>query len=78
MSEELLIAGYILLFIAIALIVMGSLTGNEKNGRKVEIGIGGFIGPIPFGWASSPEMLKIIIAVSAIIMIGFILMFFVK
>ncbi len=67
MAENLVIIGTVLLFIAIALIVIGSLTG-AKNAK---VGIGGFIGPFPFGWANDPKMLPWIILLTAIIAIIF-------
>ena len=74
MPQELVLAGIILLFIALVLIIVGSVLSAEKEGRKIEVGIGGFIGPVPFGWASSPDMLKWIMVITAIVMIGFVLL----
>jgi len=65
--------GVVVLFIGIILIVLGSVLGTEKG--KVEVGFGGFIGPIPFGWASDPKMLKWIILASVVFFVGFILLF---
>ena len=73
MPQELVLAGIILLFIALVLIIVGSVLSAEKEERKIEVGIGGFIGPVPFGWASSPDMLKWIMVITAIVMIGFVL-----
>ena len=74
MPQELVLAGIILLFIALVLIIVGSVLSAEKEERKIEVGIGGFIGPVPFGWASSPDMLKWIMVITAIVMIGFVLL----
>ncbi len=78
MPQELVLAGIILLFIALVLIIVGSVLSAEKEERKIEVGIGGFIGPVPFGWASSPDMLKWIMVITAIVMIGFVLVTFFK
>ncbi len=61
-------AGFVLLIVAVILIITGSLLGAEKSG-KVEWSVGGFIGPIPFGWASSPEMLKWTMLVSVLLVV---------
>lgn len=66
MAENLVLIGIVLLFIAITLIVIGSL--GSKN---IKVGIGGFIGPIPFGWANDPKMLPWIILLTAIVAIIF-------
>ena len=68
MSQELVMAGFVLLIVAVILIITGSLLGAEKSG-KVEWSVGGFIGPIPFGWASSPEMLKWTMLVSVLLVV---------
>lgn len=78
MSEELVTLGIVLMFIAMLLIIVGSILGSENGERKVEVGVGGFIGPIPFGWASSPGMLKFVILISLIAMISFLLMFLLR
>jgi len=78
MSQELVLIGFVLLFVAIILILVGSVLGAEKSGGKVEWSVGGFIGPIPFGWASSPEMLKWTMAITTIVLVAFVLILFLK
>ncbi len=60
--EKLIIAGFIVMFIGILLIVVGSiglaLFGKVKA-KNVDIGIGGFIGPIPFGFFTSKKIFLI-------------------
>ncbi len=68
--KELFVVGVILLIIGIILI-LSSLASNSEG--KVKFAFGGFIGPIPFGFANSPEMLKIVIAVSVVALIVFLL-----
>jgi len=52
--------------------MVGSIFGAEKG--KVEVGFGGFIGPIPFGWASNPRMLKWVILISVVAMVLFLIL----
>ncbi len=68
--------GFFVLLVGMVLIMVGSLTGTEK--KDVHVGIGGFIGPIPFGFANSPQMLKIVIGITAFFFIVLILMRFTK
>lgn len=74
MSEQLVFVGIFLVFLGILLIVVGSISGVEKG--KIEFGFGGFIGPIPFGWASDPRMLKWVILFSLAVLIIFLILVF--
>ena len=65
--ENLALIGVILLIIGIILILVGSLQGNVK------VGVGGFIGPLPFGFANDPRMLQLVIILTIIIAAVFIL-----
>ena len=62
--------GFILLVIAIIIIIAGSLLQGKGD---VKVGVGGFIGPFAFGWANDPQMLKIILVVTAIVAIVFLI-----
>lgn len=75
MAQELIFMGILLIFIGMLLVILGSILAAGKGEAK--IAVGGFIGPIPFGWANDPRMLKWIIAVSAVIAIIFLLMLFI-
>ena len=49
------IVGIVLLFIAITFIIMGTLlSGESSQDEDNNIKFGGFIGPIPFGFANTP------------------------
>jgi len=70
MEQSVILVGIILVFLGMLLIVAGSLLG--KSGR-IEWGVGGFIGPIPFGFASSKSMLYFV--VFSLLLIALILFF---
>jgi len=57
MQEKLLIVGLAFILIGILITIIASFLG----GKKVEYAFGGFIGPIPFGWASNEKMLILIL-----------------
>ena len=67
--ENLVLIGFVVIVIGIILILIGSLSGKAD----VKVGIGGFIGPLPFGWANDPKILPWIIALTAIIAIVFLI-----
>jgi len=59
--------GFILIFLGVAIVLIGSFliqnqdTRSTDNKSKVHVGVGGFIGPIPFGFANSKTALYITI-----------------
>ncbi len=70
-TENFASIGFVLILIGILIIIIGSISGKPD----VKFGFGGFIGPIPFGFANDPRMLWIVIGISAVILLLFILPF---
>lgn len=70
--EHLVLIGIIVVFIGIFLIILGSLL--EASEGKTKFAVGGFIGPIPFGFASEKGMLYLVIAISLVLFVLFVLM----
>jgi uncharacterized membrane protein len=74
MGEQLILIGFLTVFVGIALIIIGSiLTATKSKQTKVEWGFGGFIGPIPFGAASQEDILKLIMIVSLFFFVLFLI-----
>lgn len=70
MQQSVVAVGIILLFMGIIFIILGSLSGKGDT----KMAVGGFIGPIPFGWANDPQMFKyIIILIITIAVLFFVL-----
>ncbi len=57
--------GFFVVVVGFAIIMIGAVLGGGNGNAKVAIG--GFIGPIPFGFANDPRMLKVVIAISVAI-----------
>ena len=74
MSQHLITIGIVLIFIGFSLVFIGSLLSSQKSGSKVEWGVGGFIGPIPFGFASSKNMFYITMALIITLFVIFFLL----
>jgi len=73
MSQENLIPlGIVVIFLGFFLIVIGAIMSSR--GSKVEWAFGGFIGPMPFGFASREDWLKFIIVLTLIFLFIFILL----
>lgn len=68
MEANLILIGFIVIFIGILILIVGSILSAKTDAK---VGFGGFIGPIPFGWANDPQILKIILIVTAIIAVIF-------
>lgn len=68
-NDTFIIFGFLLIFIGISIILLSYI--GTKN-IKVHYGVGGFIGPIPFGFANSKEMLYIVILLTIIIVLMYI------
>ncbi|MEM5777601.1 MAG: hypothetical protein QXJ06_04110 [Candidatus Aenigmatarchaeota archaeon] len=63
MEEKLFLIGIFLIFIGFLLTFISAFLGGSK---KVDFAFGGFIGPIPFGWATNEKMLILIIIIMLI------------
>jgi len=62
--------GIALIIIGFIAIIIGSLL-QERGKTRVEWGFGGFIGPFPFGFASSKPLLYLIIIIAFVLFILF-------
>lgn len=70
--QQLVAIGIVVVFAGIVLIIIGSLLGAGKGEAK--FAVGGFIGPIPFGFANDKAMLYAVIAIAMIVFIISLLM----
>ena len=67
------VVAFLLIFIGIGLFLFWLLTKQEV---KKEWGVGGFIWFIPFGFASSPLLLKLILFLCLVLVIVFLVLRF--
>ena len=68
-SPQLIPLGLLVVVIGIILIILGSLGGKSD----VKVGVGGFIGPIPFGFGNDKTMVYIAIAITLVFFLSFLL-----
>ncbi len=71
MTQNLIEIGFVVVLIGFILIIAGAILSGGTKSTKVAVG--GFIGPIPFGFANDPRMLKIVIAITAAFFIIFLI-----
>ena len=60
---------FVVASVGFAIVVIGSLTGQQKGDTKVAVG--GFIGFIPFGFANDKKLMYVLIAITFILAILF-------
>lgn len=61
-----------IIFLVISVISL-ALQGKSKGNTKIEVGVGGFIGPVPFGFFTSKKMFWLWLGILLIGIIIFIL-----
>ncbi|MEM5777850.1 MAG: hypothetical protein QXJ06_05420 [Candidatus Aenigmatarchaeota archaeon] len=71
MEEKLFLVGIVLIFIGFLMTFISTFLGGNK---KVDFAFGGFIGPIPFGWATNEKILIFIIIIMSIILFSLFLL----
>ena len=65
--------GFVLLFLGIIFIIVSSFLQGDKN-TKTNVAVGGFIGPIPFGFFSNKKMLvPFLIIMTCLVVVYFVL-----
>lgn len=69
--EQLIPIGILIIFIGFVVVITGLILLTLKSKGKTEYGFGGFIGPIPFGFATRKEFLYLIIGLSIVLIIVF-------
>lgn len=70
--KHLLFIGIILIFIGIGVVFAAGVLGASQGSTKVAVG--GFIGPIPFGFGNSPQMVRLAILLSLVGLVVFIIL----
>jgi len=72
MSKFFLLLG--LAFVIIGIVIIAAVAFLGKGEVKAEGAVGGFIGPVPFGFATSKGMLYLVITLSLVMAAVFLIM----
>ncbi len=75
MGINFVLVGFALILIGVAVLIIGSAAGASAKDTKVAVG--GFIGPIPFGFANDPKLMKITIGITVAFFALFLLLPFI-
>jgi len=71
-----ILIGALLIVTGILTLILWPLLERGKMQSKIYYGIGGFIGPFPFGFANDPRFLWIIVGLSFLCSLVFLLLVF--
>lgn len=63
--DLLILAGVIFILLGFGMVFAGALTQAKEGGSKIKIAGGGFIGPIPFGFANDKAMFYVVVGLLA-------------
>ena len=66
---NLVMVGFVIILIGFALVFISAFSGKDSK-----VAVGGFIGPIPFGWANDPKMLPWIMVLTVVIALVFLVL----
>ncbi|HIG95681.1 TPA: DUF131 domain-containing protein [Candidatus Woesearchaeota archaeon] len=64
-----LIVGFIIVFLGMMLQSQQSQNEKHTKGSNVKVAVGGFFGPIPFGFGNDKTLMYVVMAVSVFFML---------
>ncbi|MBI1935951.1 DUF131 domain-containing protein [Candidatus Woesearchaeota archaeon] len=62
--EHLISFGIIIIVLGVVIVLAGLFLGAKASDSKTKIAVGGFIGPIPFGFGNDKDLIWIVIGMS--------------
>jgi uncharacterized protein (TIGR00304 family) len=72
MNQQLITIGMLVVFVGIALVIVGSLIGAKTADRtQSKVAVGGIIGFIPFGFGNDKRLVIAMIAITVLLFVLF-------
>lgn len=71
--EKLISLGVVIIFIGFIIVFLGFLTGAKEANTKTKVAVGGFIGPIPFGFGNDKNLVWFVTILSVVLLIFWLL-----
>ena len=65
--EQLITLGILLIFIGFAIVFIGSFMSLKDVNSKTKVAVGGFIGPIPFGFGNDKNLVWFVTILSLVL-----------
>ncbi|MBI2647193.1 DUF131 domain-containing protein [Candidatus Woesearchaeota archaeon] len=66
---QLIKLGILLIVIGFIIVFFGMFMGAKENSSKTKVAVGGFIGPIPFGFGNDKRLLWFVAMVSVALLV---------
>ena len=65
--EQLISLGILLIVIGFIIVFLGILKGPKETSSRTKVAIGGFIGPVPFGFGNDKNLVWLVTIVSFVL-----------
>ena len=65
--EQIIGIGMALIFIGFMIVFIGTFFGAKETGTKTKVAVGGFIGPIPFGFGNDKNLIWFVTILSIVL-----------
>ena len=65
--EQLIILGILLIIIGFIIVFFGIFMGAKEGASNTKVAVGGFIGPIPFGFGNDKNLVWFVAILSAVL-----------
>lgn len=68
--------GIVLLLLGTIFVIIGTFAQTKEPGKEtsVKVGVGGFIGPIPFGFANDKKVMYVVVALMVALIVFYVIM----
>ena len=70
--EQLISLGILLIIIGFTIVFFGFLKGAKETASNTKVAVGGFIGPIPFGFGNDRQLVWFVIILSLVLFLAWI------
>ena len=74
--EQLISLGILLIFIGFVIVFIGSFMSSKDTNSKTKVAVGGFIGPIPFGFGNDKNLVWFVTIISLVLFLFWLLFSF--
>lgn len=71
--EQLISLGIVLILIGFVIVFLGVFMGAKETSSKTKVAVGGFIGPIPFGFGNDKNIVWFVTILSLVVFLVWVL-----
>lgn len=74
--EQLISLGITIMIVGFIIVFFGALIGSKETTSKTKVAVGGFIGPIPFGFGNDKNLIWFVTILSLVLFLVWLLFSF--